>query len=175
MLACLQLLWSLQKKHGKPRRYGKWLTTSGRFGTSNIKDPVKFGIDWMIAMGATTPENRYDHNSGRRCCARYTRKLALEYHPVFQMVGDLEEVWRVYDPDLPKSGYNVRTQSTDPEVCCYALRLFGKVVLGREQKIKPKLGKSDRLHFALLKALKGKKHAWKALFDEESSDEDEDD
>ena len=167
-LSCLELLWSLQDK---PRRYGKWLP-SGRFGKSNIADPVKAGIDWMLAMGATSPENRYDHNSGRRCFARYTRKLGLEYPPIFQIIGDLEEVWRVYDPDLPKSGYDVREQSPDPKVCCYALRLFAKVILGLKKKIKPKLGVNARLNFALLKALKGKVAAWKALYnDDESSDE----
>ena len=167
-LSCLQLLWSLQKE---PRRYGKWLP-SGRFGSSNLKDPVKVGIDWMVAMGATTPENRYDHNSGRKCLARYTRKLGLEYPSVFQMIGDLEEVWRVYDSDLPKSGYDVRVQSTDPNITCYALRLFAKVILERQKKLRPKLNTSDRLNFAVLKALKGKKAAWKALYDEDSSDDD---
>ena len=156
----------------KPRRYGKWLP-SGRFGSSNLKDPVKVGIDWMIALGATTEANRFDHNAGRKCVARYTRKLALDYPHVFQMVGDLEEVWRVYDPELPKSGYNVRTQSTDPNVTCYALRLFAKVILKRNKSLKPKLGVSDRLNFALLKALKGKQAAWDALYDEQSSDDEE--
>ena len=81
----------------------------------------------------------------------------------------------MYDPDLPKSGYDVRVQSTDPKVCCYALRLFAKVILQRNKKVKPKLGVSDRLNFALLKALKGKKAAWNALFNEDSSDEEDDD
>ena len=97
----------------------------------------------------------------------------MEYPPIFQIIGDLEEVWRVYDPDLPKSGYDVRDQSTDPKVCCYVLRLFAKVILKRNKKVKPKLGVSDRLNFAVIKALKGKQAAWNALFDEESSDEDE--
>ena len=170
-LSCLQLIWSLQKK---PRRYGKWLP-SGRFGTSNIRDPVAFGIDWMLKMGATTAEHRYDHNSGRRCFARYTRKLGLEYPPIFQVIGDLEEVWRVYDPDLPKSGYTVRTQSDDPKDCCYVLRLFAKVILKLRKSLKPRLNKSDRLHFALLKALKGKQAAWDALYNEDSSDDSSDD
>ena len=169
-ISALQLLWSLQEK---PRRYGKWLP-SGRFGSSNIADPVACGIDWMIAMGATTNANRYDHNSGRRCCARYTRKLGLDYPPIFEMVGDLEEVWRVYDPDLPKSGYDVRDQSKDPNVCCYALRLFAKVILGLKKKVKPKLGMSDRINFALLKAMKGKHAAWKALYNGDSSSDEED-
>ena len=127
----------------------------------------------MIKLGATTEANRYDHNAGRKCVGRYTRKLALEYPPVFEMVGDLEEVWRIYDPELPKSGYNTRTQSTDPAVCCYALRLFAKVILKRNKSLKPKLGISDRLNFALLKALKGKQAAWDALYDEQSSDDEE--
>ena len=170
-LSCLQLLWSLQKA---PRRYGKWLP-SGRFGSSNIHDPVAYGIDWLIKMGAVSAENRPDHNSGRKCYARWSRKLALEYEPIFQMIGDLEEVWRDgYDPELPKSGYNIREQSLDPNKCCYALRLFAKVVLKRNKRVKPKLNKSDRLKFALLKALKGKEAAWKALYND-SSDESSDD
>ena len=47
------------------------------------------------------------------------------------------------------------------------------MILKRNKKVKPKLGVSDRLNFAVIKALKGKQAAWNALFDEESSDEDE--
>ena len=85
-LSCLQLLWQLQKT---PRRYGKWLE-SGRFGKSNLPDPANTAIDWMIAQGACTETTRYDRNSGRKTVARYTRRLGLDYGPVFQMVGDLQ-------------------------------------------------------------------------------------
>ena len=85
-LSCLQLLWQLQET---PRRYGKWLE-SGRFGKSNLPDPANTAIDWMIAQGACTETTRYDRNSGRKTVARYTRRLGLDYGPVFQMVGDLQ-------------------------------------------------------------------------------------
>ena len=86
-LACLQFLWQLQDE---PRRYGKWLSKSGRFGSSNINDPVKAAIDWFEHQGVTSPSGRYDHNCGRKCFARWTRHLSLEYPHIFEVVGDLE-------------------------------------------------------------------------------------
>ncbi len=85
-LSCLQLLWQLQET---PRRYGKWLE-SGRFGKSNLADPARTAIDWMVAQGACTESTRYDRNSGRKSVARYTRRLGLDFGPIFQMVGDLQ-------------------------------------------------------------------------------------
>ena len=85
-LACLELLWQLQDQ---PRRYGKWLD-SGRFGKSNIADPVALAIDWFETQGLCTGSTRFDHNSGRKCCARWTRALELEYEHLLQIVGDLE-------------------------------------------------------------------------------------
>ena len=169
-LACLQLMWQLQSK---PRRYAKWSTVTGRFNDKhNIADPVEFGIDWLIKQGATTEANRFDRNSGRKCLARYCRKLGLSYEPIFQMIGDLEEVWRNnYDNDLPQSGYAVRDQSTDPKVATYALRLFAKAILKRKVKLKPKLNLSDRIAYRLLVSREGKEAAEKALFGIESDDE----
>lgn len=89
-LACLQLLWQFQTN---PRRYAKWSTTTGRFTPKhNIKDPVEFGIDWLIKQGATSEAKRYDRNSGRKALARWCRKLGLEYPSIFQMIGDLERI-----------------------------------------------------------------------------------
>ena len=84
-LAALELLWQLQDE---PRRYGRWLD-SGRFGSSCIKDPVNFAIDWFQSQGVS-PRVRYDHNSGRKGFARLARHLRLEYPPIFQVIGDLE-------------------------------------------------------------------------------------
>ena len=167
-LSCLQLLWQLQEK---PRRYGKWLD-SGRFGKSNIKDPVKCGIDWLVAQGECTQETRFDRNSGRKCCARWTRKVNLDYEPIFQMVGDLEEVWRQnYDPDLPKSDFKGRKQSTEPKIAAYAQRVFAKAILKSGRKLKPVLNQHDRLSYALLKSREGREAADRALFGDWSSDE----
>ena len=85
-LACLELIWQLQET---PRRYGKWLG-SGRFGTSNLRDPIDEAIKWFVAQGVCTEATRFDHNSGRKCCARWTRHLNLEYPHIHQIVGDLE-------------------------------------------------------------------------------------
>ena len=163
-------MWQLQ---ANPRRYAKWSTVTGRFNPKhNILDPVQHGIDWLIKQGATTEAMRFDRNSGRKCVARYCRKLGLDYEPIFQMVGDLEEVWRNnYDHDLPQSGYAVREQSTDPKRATYALRCFAKVVLKRRVDIKPKLSVSDRIAYHLLVSRVGKEAAEKALFGVESDDE----
>ena len=86
-LSALELLWQFQRE---PRRYGKWLD-SGRFGKSNISDPVKAAIDWLQAQGACGAGSRFDRNSGRKCFARLTRHLQLEYPHIFQVIGDLEK------------------------------------------------------------------------------------
>jgi len=65
--------------------------------------------------------------------------------------ASLEEVWRKsYDPDLPQSNHKGRQQTRDPKTATYALRLFGKVLLKRGKKVRPRLSQSDRLNFALL-------------------------
>ena len=168
-LACLQLIWQLQTV---PRRYAKWSSISGRFlMTHNIKDPVAFGIDWLIKQGATTEANRFDRNSGRKCVARYCRKLGLTYQPIFQMIGDLEEVWRnSYDPELPYSGYAVREQSTDPKRATYALRMFARTILKRKQRFKPTMSMSDRINYQLLVSRVGKEAAEEALFGVDSDE-----
>lgn len=172
-LACLQLLWQMQET---PRRYGKWLK-SGKFGKSNIRDPVNCAVDWFVSQGVCTNDTRFDHNAGRKCVARYTRRLSLEYPPIFQMVGDLQEVWRKnYDSELPQSDYKVRQQSTNPKVATYALRLFVKAILKRGRSLKPVLNQTDRLNYALLKSRVGLEAAERALYGNCSSDEsDEDD
>ena len=90
------------------------------------------------------------------------------------MVGDLEDVWReAYDNDLPKSGYAVREQSSDPKRTTYALRMFARAILKRKVKLKPKLTMSDRINYGLLVSRVGKEAAEKALFGMESDDESE--
>ena len=170
-LSCLQLLWQLQET---PRRYGKWLN-SGRFGSSNIADVVGCANDWFVAQGVCTAETAFDSNSGRKCLARWSRHLRLEYKWTFQIMGDLPEVWRKsYDNDLPKTDWKIRTQSTDPDFACFALRKFANVVLERGKRVKERLSRDARLSYSLLKALKGREAALRAL-DGLSSSDDEDD
>ena len=123
------------------------------------------GSDWLVSQGACQPERRYDRNAGRKCVARYTRRLNLDYPPVFQLVGDLPNVWREnYDPLLPPCDYKVRKQSTDPLVATHALRLFAKVILKRGCKVTPRLSRSDRLAYGLLKSREGEEEADRVLF-----------
>ena len=117
----------------------------------------------------------FDSNSGRKCLARWSRHLHLDYKWIFQIMGDLPEVWRKsYDNNLPKTDWKIRTQSTDPEFTCFALRKFANVVLERGKRVKEKLSQDARLSYNLLKALKGRKAALRAL-DGLSSSDDEDD
>ena len=52
------------------------------------------------------------------------------------------------------SDSKVRTQTTNPEVACKALRRLANY-FGRGRKVKKKLTTSDRLTYHLLKAIKG--------------------
>ena len=81
-------------KHARYRRLNEGRggsVDSGRFGKSNISDPVKAAIDWLQAQGACGAGRRFDRNSGRKCFARLTRHLQLEYPHIFQVIGDLEK------------------------------------------------------------------------------------
>ena len=81
------------------------------------------------------------------------------------MLLSLEEVWRNnYDPDLPRSDYKIRTQSTDPRTATYALRMFAQRVLKRGLKCTPRLSRSDRLAYALLKSREGQEVADSAMY-----------
>lgn len=82
-LSALELLWRLQEH---PQRYKKWLD-SGRFGKMNHGDPVRKALEWFKTQGVPGP---FDRNSGRKCLARWTRHLQLEYPHIFQIMGDLE-------------------------------------------------------------------------------------
>ena len=121
-LAALELMWQLQILFQEPRCYGKWLATS-RYGKSNVGDVAKLAIDWFVAQGAIQPENRYQSNAGRKSLALWTRHLNVPYEESFQCHGDLWEVWHAsYESAVPRSEYSVRTQSTDPNTACRALR-----------------------------------------------------
>ena len=135
---------------------------------------VDLAIDWLEMQGACTEANRYDSNAGRKSLGKWTRHLDIPYQQSFQLHGDLWEVWHdSYEEAVPKSKYEVRKQSTEPDIACVALRKFANW-LGRGVKVKPKLTREMRISYALLKALKGSKHANKicnGFPDDSSSDE----
>ena len=77
-------------------------------------------------------------------------------------------MWRNnYDPDLPRSDYKIRVQTTDPRTATYALRMFARRVLKRGLKCRPRLNQSDRIAYALLKSREGQEVADRALFGED--------
>ena len=159
-LACLELMWQCQHQAGVPQRcYAKWNEGSGNFGKKNVNDVVALAIDWLEFQGACTEDNRYNSNAGRKSLGKWTRRLNVPYEESFQLHGDLWEVWhKSYEQAVPKSKYEVRTQSTDPDTACVALRKFANW-LGRGGKVRPKLSPEMRVQYALLKAMKGSKYA----------------
>ena len=164
-LATLEFLF--QKQEGNHRRYANWLP-SGKMGKRNISDPVSAAFRWLHAQGACESEAEFDHNCGRKCFARLARALNLEYRPIFQVVADLEEVWRAnYDPDLPKSTFTCRDQSQDPSVCTEAMRMFRRRVLKRGGKFLPRMSRSERLIYTSIRLQHGQEEADKALFGED--------
>ena len=171
-LAALEVLWQLQSgpTQGGPRRYGKWLD-SGRFGTSNVNDVVAFAIDWFVAQGVCPEDVRFDTNAGRKSLGRWTERLKVPYDDSVEIHGDLWEVWHdSYESSVPKSSYPTRTQSTNPDKACRALRKFANFC-GFGKRLKPKLSRSERLQYHLLKALKGSELANKIASDLPSESE----
>lgn len=164
-LAALELMWQCQEE---PRRYAKWL--GNRYApVQNIADPVACGIDWLESQGACTSGVRFDHNSGRKCFAHWARECQLEYHDIFQVVGDLQDVWRKsYDPDLPVSQYNSRVQSKDPSVCTAALRVLARRLLKRGKKFMPRLTRHERLLYADIKSRDGEEAANAAMWGDDA-------
>ena len=175
-LAALELIWQHQDglDSQPPRCYGKWLqpgTKPGRFGASNIANPVQKAIQWMRVQGAT--EYNYDTNSGRKSLVRWTNELGVLYPESFPIHGDLWEVWcKNYDFRLPKSGYSIRQQPRDPDQACAALRKLARY-FGAGRKLKVKLSRRERFNYSILKALGHKKKAEKIRMGLPSSSEDE--
>ena len=164
-LAAVELQRQLTEE---PRRYPKWSANPrlARFmKVHNIADPVECAIDWMVEQGFCPANLRFDHNSGRKAFARWTRKAGVEYRDVFEVVGDLQEVWRKnYDPDLPLSTYEKRQQSRDPNACTAALRAFAKRILKRGGRFMPRMSRHERLMYTQIKLQYGEEAAQKALW-----------
>ena len=175
-LACLELMWQCQAQAEVPLRcYAKWNPGQGNFGHKNVNDVVDLAIDWLEFQGACTANTRYDSNAGRKSLGKWTRHLDIPYQESFQCHGDLWDVWHeAYEQAVPKSKYEVRTQSTDPDTACVALRKLANW-MGRGVKVVPKLSRESRIAFALLKALKGSAYAQKVCngFPDDSSSDDE--
>ena len=173
-LSCLEVMWQCQAQAGVPLRcYAKWNDGAGNFGMKNVNDVTALAIGWLQHQGACTEDNLYDTNAGRKSLGKWTRHLEIPYRESFQLHGDLWEVWHdSYEVAVPKSKYDVRKQSTEPDVACVALRKFANW-LGRGVKVKLKLTPEMRISFELLKAMKGVKFANKIAsgFPDEDSDE----
>ena len=137
-LACLQFYNGMLEPDDQ-RCYPKWLA-SGRFGSSNIAEPVELALEWFEAQGF----RRYSSNAGRKSLGRWCRKLNISYQESFEIHGDLWKVWaESYEDELPGSDMTRRTQSRDPDVCTKALGRFANW-LGRGKRVKPRLNRHER-------------------------------
>ena len=162
-LAACELVFSMLPE-GEKRRYPNWKKTGG-FGKLNIADPVHYALKWLVCQGIIEEPSDFDHNSGRKAFARLCRAMGLEYPPIFEIVGDLEDTWRKsYDFDLPKSGYKKRDQSRDPQVATEALRTFRLMILKRGGVFMPRLSRQERLLYEQLRLTHGEEAAKRALF-----------
>ena len=71
--------------------YRKWSNVTNSFTKNNEGCPVGLAQTWLYAQGVTRP---FDTNSGRKSLGRWTLKLNVPYRDSFQVMGDLEDVWR---------------------------------------------------------------------------------
>ena len=148
-LACLEFMWSYDDAAG--RCYSK-ANRGGKFGKQNESDIPTLAVDWLVAQGICTEEDRFCHNSGRKSLARWCSKYQIEYKDSFQIHQDLRKTWKIYQPDVPPSKFDDREQSKCADTCCVALRTLAmNWKLGPSKK--PALSKSDRFMHAILKSM----------------------
>ena len=147
-VACLEFMWSYDNANG--RCYAK-SHKDGKFGKQEEADVPKLAIDWMVAQGICTEENRFSHNSGRKALGRWCSRYQIEYKDSFQIHQDLHKTWKEgYQADVPPSTFKDRNQSKSADVCCVALRTLAmNWRLGPKKK--PTLTKGERMLYHLLK------------------------
>ena len=150
-LACLEFMWSYDDANG--RSYSK--ASGSNFMKQNEKDIPKLAVDWMVAQGICSEEDRFSHNSGRKSLGRWCSKYQIEYKDSFQIHQDLRQTWKRYQPDVPPSKFNDRNQSKCADTCCVALRTLA-MNWNLGPKKKPALSKSDRFMHGILKSLNPK-------------------
>ena len=170
----------------KGRVYRKWSNVTNSFTKNNEGCPVGLAQTWLYVQGVTRP---FDTNSGRKSLGRWTLKLNCVYRDIFEVMGDLEDVWRknycglleelinhtgpsvglkifnkllLHCPKLPKDEFKGREQSEDPDEACRVLRTLA-TWLKRGPRVKPRLTQDQKLQVALLKALGKKKKGEEAL------------
>ena len=150
--------------------YRKWSKSSGRFGKAKQGEIMTLINRWMKVQGV---EADYDTNAGRKSLARWLKTMQVPYEESFEIHGDLEDVFRkYYQPSLPKSGYEIRTQSDDPEAATQALRRFA-TFCGRGSPPKVKMNMTARLVHRLLVNQGDKEGAMRAVYGLPSDDEEE--
>ena len=147
-IACIQFKW--QWKAARNRVYAKCSKT-GRCGKQQDDDIMRLAIDWMVAQGQCPENERYCHNSGRKATGAWMSKLQIPYEEGHQIHQDHPDTWRrKYQPDLPRTDYETRTQSEDPKICCAALRTLSNW-FGVGVQRKPQLDRVERFMYHLLK------------------------
>ena len=93
----------------------------------------------FFAYQGITPHNKPFHpESGRKACGLWNGELRIPYFMNLHLTGDTEKTWRVhYQQNLADSnGYEVREQSTDPNVATAALKELRKF-FGRDPPPEP--------------------------------------
>ena len=139
-------MWSYDDANG--RSYSK--ASGKKFGKQNEKDIPKLAVDWMVAQGICSEEDRFSHNSGRKSLGRWCSKYQIEYKDSFQIHQDLRQTWKRYQPDVPASKFDDRDQCKCADTCCVALRTLA-MNWNLGPKKKPALSKSERFMHAILK------------------------
>jgi len=105
--------------------FSKWTKTT-RAWVSNHGKVAELARSWITDAQDCGPGDglEYCTNSGRMALAGWLEDLHAPYHEGFQIHGDLQDVWRKYQPGLPDSNYAVRSQCTNARIATAALRRF---------------------------------------------------
>ena len=151
-LACIQLYNGMLEPRYQ-RMYPQWLPKTGRVAPRlNYNSVVDLAIDWFVAQGTCTQDNRYDTNAGRKSLARWCRHLNIAYKESFEIHGDLYKTWSEhYEDSIPgDSSMDRREQSRNPDVATKALCRLANW-FGRGKRVKPKLSRHERFMYHHMK------------------------
>ena len=135
----------------KGRLFPKVNPDGNGFIDMNEWDPAAKAIDWFVAQGVCEDANRFDHNSGRKALARMCTHCNIPYEESFEVHADNYVTWqRSYEPLCTNpSNFNRRTQHTNPDVACKALRKIARS-FGLGEAVETPMNATERFLHALV-------------------------
>ena len=157
-MTCFQVVRELLPEDDL-RTYPRWLNTQNRYSKENVGKRTMFPLArrWLDVQGANPDGLIFDSNGGRKSLGKWCDEFGVLYEISFEIHGDLWKTWkRHYQEGLDRNPYmERRTQSTDPDIACRALRLFARGIgRGRTVREDPKAFTQNQIGQMLVATLR---------------------